>query len=59
MSDFWYGAAIVFFIALTIFISLSWGYGIKEGAIEDTCAAYGKFTVDNNIYECKLIENKR
>ena len=58
MDDFYRGGAIVFFVVLIIISALSWGYDIKESAIEDTCAAYGKFTVENNIYECKLIENK-
>lgn len=57
MSDFYYGGAIVFFIVLTIISALSLGYDVKESAIEDTCASYSKFTVNDNVYECKLIEN--
>ena len=56
MSDFWYGAAIVFFIVLTIISALSWGYDVKESAIEEDCAAYSKFTVNDNVYECKLMQ---
>ena len=58
MDDFYRGGAIVFFIVLIIISALSLGYDVKEGAIEDDCASYSKITVNDNIYECKLIENK-
>lgn len=58
MDDFYMGGLIVFFIVLTIISALSWGYDIKESAIEDDCASYSKFAVNDNVYECKLIENK-
>ena len=57
MDDFYRGGAIVFFIVLTIIIALSWGYDVKESAIEEDCASYSKFTVNDNVYECKLIQN--
>ena len=57
MDDFYRGGAIVFFVVLIIISALSWGYDIKESAIEDTCASYSKITVNDNVYECKLIEN--
>ena len=58
MDDFYRGGLIVFFVVLTIISAISLGYDINESAIEDTCASYSKFTVNDNVYECKLIENK-
>lgn len=58
MDDFYRGGAIVFFVVLIIISALSWGYDINERAIEDNCASYSKFAVNDNVYECKLIENK-
>lgn len=57
MDDFYRGGVIVFFILLIIISSLSWGYDIKENSIEESCASFSKFTINDNIYECKLIEN--
>ena len=58
MEDFYRGGVFVFFVVLTIISSLSFGYGVKESAIENDCASYSKITVNDSIYECKLIENK-
>lgn len=58
MDDFYRGGVISFFVVLIIISAISLGYDIQESAIEDNCASYSKFTVNDNIYECKLIENK-
>ncbi len=58
MDDFYRGGVIAFFVVLLIISALSLGYDVKESAIEDTCASYSKFTINDSIYECKLIENK-
>ena len=58
MDDFLVGGVIVFFVVLIIISAVSLGYVINESTIEDTCASYSKFTINNSIYECKLIENK-
>ena len=57
MDDFYRGGLLVFFVVLIIISALSWGYDIKESAIEGTCASYSKFTINDSIYECKLIES--
>ena len=58
MDDFLVGGVIVFFVVLIIISAVSLGYVINEGAIQDNCASYSKFTVNDNVYECKLIQNK-
>ena len=57
MDDFYRGGVNVFFVLLIIIISISWGYDINESAIEDDCASYSKITINDSIYECKLIKN--
>ena len=58
MDDFYKGGGKVLSILILIIISAACGYNIKESALEDTCVSFSKFTINDNIYECKLIENK-
>lgn len=56
MNDFSaVGIAWVVMIVLVFGAAVS-GHSISENSINSDCKNFGKFSINNKVYECKLVE---
>ena len=59
MDGFFVGLLMVVVLSIITFTSCSYGKESTESDLSKDCKDFGGMSIDDNVYQCKLIKNNQ